>query len=441
MAETPFTPSEEQRIQQLFIEFLTQYGSAVPSDQVRVLTAADLTDEHQRHFTIPGLNLQTNQWEQADFTVIMTPITSAIANLQTSDAEVQQAITTANTAATNADTKAARAEAATTGAELVDAMVNSQGSAVILTVVDRYGNQVSKEVGFRIARTYASVEVMRADAANISEGQFVLIASNTQDPDNAKLYVRNGNQAGGVQDTFNYLTDLSGSQGIKGDTPVMTASADGILYADGVLLTDIIKTTLAGEQAAWQAFFGETASDPNGVRSIWSTWLSAVQTAWNAFFGTSADDPTGVRKIWTNWFSDVQAAWQAFFGATADSPTGVRKIWSNWFSGSQTEWVGLKVDAQTATNTANAAASNANTQANRAKDYADHQPRVSDNGYWEVWSETQQDYIETEDYALGGATYPKFSINPATLCVEVDTDIDDEGRFEIDANGFLILNY
>ena len=63
---------------------------------------------------------------------------------------------------------------------------------------------------FSIYKTYASVAEMNADAANVPEGEFVMIASTTQDPDNAKLYVKNG------EGSFTYLSDLSGAQGIQG---------------------------------------------------------------------------------------------------------------------------------------------------------------------------------------------------------------------------------
>lgn len=66
--------------------------------------------------------------------------------------------------------------------------------------------------GFAIERTYASIAEMNADAANVPLGTFALIASTTQDPDNAKLFVKN--EQGG----FTFLTDLSGSQGIIGPT-------------------------------------------------------------------------------------------------------------------------------------------------------------------------------------------------------------------------------
>lgn len=63
---------------------------------------------------------------------------------------------------------------------------------------------------FSIYKTYSSIAAMEADAANVPEGKFVIIASTVEDEDNAKLYVK-GNT------NFTFLTDMSGAQGIKGE--------------------------------------------------------------------------------------------------------------------------------------------------------------------------------------------------------------------------------
>ena len=63
--------------------------------------------------------------------------------------------------------------------------------------------------GFSIAKTYASVSDMQADIASLAEGDFVMIASNVADPDNAKLYTKQG-------DAMKEIADLSGAQGIQG---------------------------------------------------------------------------------------------------------------------------------------------------------------------------------------------------------------------------------
>lgn len=66
--------------------------------------------------------------------------------------------------------------------------------------------------GFSIYKTYASIALMNADAANVPTGKFVMITSDPDDPDNSKMYVKNS--SGG----FTFVNDLSGAQGIQGPT-------------------------------------------------------------------------------------------------------------------------------------------------------------------------------------------------------------------------------
>ena len=63
--------------------------------------------------------------------------------------------------------------------------------------------------GFSIANTYASVSEMNADIASLADGDFVMIASTPEDPDNATLYTKQ-------DDTMKKISDLSGAQGIQG---------------------------------------------------------------------------------------------------------------------------------------------------------------------------------------------------------------------------------
>ena len=137
------------------------------------------------------------------------------------------------------------AEEATQEAENVNAQLSSDGGAVILTITNRQGNQTSKEVGFRIYKTYPSVAAMNADLANVEEGKFVMIAGSTQDVDTGKLYVRGAS-------AFTFITDLSGAQGIKGDTgngiASVTLNADytlTIVFTDG---TSTTTTSIRGEK-------------------------------------------------------------------------------------------------------------------------------------------------------------------------------------------------
>lgn len=65
---------------------------------------------------------------------------------------------------------------------------------------------------FTIAKTYESVDAMNADFTNpdIEPGSFVVISTaDTDDPDNAKMFVKSDN-------AYTFVTDLSGAQGIQG---------------------------------------------------------------------------------------------------------------------------------------------------------------------------------------------------------------------------------
>lgn len=71
----------------------------------------------------------------------------------------------------------------------------------------------AKGEGFQIKKTYESVSAMNAGYATdgLAVGSFVMISSNVDDPDNAKLYVKG-------ETAYTFVTDFSGAQGIKGDT-------------------------------------------------------------------------------------------------------------------------------------------------------------------------------------------------------------------------------
>lgn len=73
------------------------------------------------------------------------------------------------------------------------------------------GPQGPAGAGFHIAKTYPSVVAMNATfATDLQDGDWCTIASDVNDPDNAKLYQR-------AADKMVYITDLSGAQGMKGD--------------------------------------------------------------------------------------------------------------------------------------------------------------------------------------------------------------------------------
>lgn len=87
-------------------------------------------------------------------------------------------------------------------------------------VLDIY---IPEGVGFRVSKTYSSIEAMREGYATDGVplyGFAIIETGNVNDEDNAKLYCKG-------QERYEYLTDLSGAQGFKGETgatPSLTAS-------------------------------------------------------------------------------------------------------------------------------------------------------------------------------------------------------------------------
>lgn len=73
---------------------------------------------------------------------------------------------------------------------------------------------------FSIAKTFPSVASM--SGTGLTNGDFVMISSTVEDPDNAKMYLWNGVE-------FTFITDMSGATGIKGD-----AGEQGIQGEQGI---------------------------------------------------------------------------------------------------------------------------------------------------------------------------------------------------------------
>lgn len=87
--------------------------------------------------------------------------------------------------------------------------VKAQGPAGAAGERGPQGIQGPAGKGFSVTKTYASVDAMNADIASLSDGDFVMIASSPEDPDNAKLFTKQG---GAMKE----IADLSGAQGIQG---------------------------------------------------------------------------------------------------------------------------------------------------------------------------------------------------------------------------------
>ena len=83
-----------------------------------------------------------------------------------------------------------------------------------------------------------------------------------------------------------------------------------------------------------------------------------------------------------------------------------------------------KTAAQQATTNATTAANNANTQANRAKEYADNPPKVGDDGYWYLWDEVNDVYVNT-GWPSSGIILKGSLDSPEDLDTIVDPQLSD----------------
>lgn len=83
-----------------------------------------------------------------------------------------------------------------------------------------------------------------------------------------------------------------------------------------------------------------------------------------------------------------------------------------------------KTAAQQATTNATTAANNANTQAARAKEYADNPPKVGDDGYWYLWDEVNDVYVNT-GWPSSGIVLKGSLDSPEDLDTIVDPQLSD----------------
>lgn len=83
-----------------------------------------------------------------------------------------------------------------------------------------------------------------------------------------------------------------------------------------------------------------------------------------------------------------------------------------------------KTAAQQATTNAATAANNANIQANRAKEYADNPPKVGDDGYWYLWDEVNDVYVNT-GWPSSGILLKGSLDSPEDLDTIVDPQLSD----------------
>lgn len=233
---------------------------------------------------------------------------------------------------------------------------------------------------FTYKKEYPSIEAMEADwgTADVKLGEYVLINTNdVEDPDDAKVYLK-------TQEGWKFIVDLSGMQGIQGWSAYEVAVKHGFVGTEEEWVQSLKQPALdaaaealeakaqveATEQAVKESEEGRVAAETERVDNE-DARIAAETTRDTAEQERIANEAT---RQANEAVRETQEA--AREKNTADAITAVN-------------------EAKTAAQQATTAANNANTQAARAKEYADNPPKVGEDGYWYLWDEVNDVYVNT----------------------------------------------
>ncbi len=266
---------------------------------------------------------------------------------------------------------------------------------------------------FTYKKEYPSVEAMEADwgTADVKLGEYVLINTNdVEDPDDAKVYLK-------TQEGWKFIVDLSGMQGIQGWSAYEVAVKHGFVGTEAEWVQSLKQPALdaaaealeakaqveATEQAVKEAEALRVTAEQGRVNAE-NTRVSAETTRDTAEQERESNEAT---RQANEAIRETQEA--AREKNTADAITAVNEA---------------KTAAQQATTNATTAANNANTQANRAKEYADNPPKVGEDGYWYLWDEVNDVYVNT-GWPSSGIILKGSLDSPEDLDTIVDPQLSD----------------
>ena len=273
---------------------------------------------------------------------------------------------------------------------------------------------------FTYKKEYPSVEAMEADwgTADVKLGEYVLInTNNVEDPDDAKVYLK-------TQEGWKFIVDLSGMQGIQGWSAYEVAVKHGFVGTEEEWVQSLKQPALDAAAEALDAKAQVEATE-KAVKEAEALRVTAEQGRVNAENTRVSNENTRIsnedsrkaeeskrvtaeneRIAAENSRKSEEAAREK---NTADAITAVNEA---------------KTAAQQATTNATTAANNANTQANRAKEYADNPPKVGDDGYWYLWDEVNDVYVNT-GWPSSGIILKGSLDSPEDLDTIVDPQLSD----------------
>ena len=258
---------------------------------------------------------------------------------------------------------------------------------------------------FTYKKEYPSIEAMEADwgTADVKLGEYVLInTNNVEDPDDAKVYLK-------TQNGWKFIVDLSGMQGIQGWSAYEVAVQHGFVGTEAEWVQSLKQPALDAAAEALDAKAQVEATE-QAVKEAEALRVTAEQGRVNAENTRVSNENTRISNEDSRKAEEAKrvtaenariAAEQERESneATRQANEAIRETQEAAREKNTSDAITAvneaKTAAQQATTNATTAANNANTQAARAKEYADNPPKVGDDGYWYLWDEVNDVYVNT----------------------------------------------
>lgn len=265
---------------------------------------------------------------------------------------------------------------------------------------------------FTYKKEYPSVEAMEADwgTADVKLGEYVLINTNdVEDPDDAKVYLK-------TQEGWKFIVDLSGMQGIQGWSAYEVAVKHGFVGTEEEWVQSLKQPALdaaaealeakaqveATEKAVKEAetlrASAEVERNTNEQKRIEEETKRISSEEGRVAAETERVDNEDAR-IAAETARDTAEQERIANEATRQANEAIRETQEAAREKNTADAITAvneaKTAAQQATTNATTAANNANTQAARAKEYADNPPKVGEDGYWYLWDEVNDVYVNT----------------------------------------------
>ena len=267
---------------------------------------------------------------------------------------------------------------------------------------------------FKIAKVYSSVSEMINDynTTDVEIGEFVWInTGNVEDPDDSKLYLKTNTE-------WQLVGDLSGNQGIQGESAYEIAVNNGFIGTEEEWLVYLRQPSLDAADQALQAKAQVEATEAV-VKEAEALRVEAENTRVSNENIRQQNETTrvGAENVRSSQESTRQQKEEERITAEGNR--------SNTFNQIVTEFNDIVSSSEEAISNANTAATNANTQANRAKIYADNPPIVGNDGYWQVWDESKGEYVKTGWVSSGIVIIGSFNTEEELISSVTNPNISD----------------